>query len=71
VTLLGYTVMCEQTGLKQLVCDVALGEQAGFHFAVISDRFFRGWRPKATPRTQGACSAWPPDELVRASLYLA
>lgn len=40
MTLIGYTMMCEQTGPKQLVRDVALAEQAGFDFAVISDHYF-------------------------------
>jgi len=37
VTLIGYTMMGEQAGPKQLVRDVALAEEAGFDFAVISD----------------------------------
>jgi alkanesulfonate monooxygenase SsuD/methylene tetrahydromethanopterin reductase-like flavin-dependent oxidoreductase (luciferase family) len=37
MTLIGYTMMCEQAGPKQLVRDVALAEEAGFDFAVISD----------------------------------
>jgi G6PDH family F420-dependent oxidoreductase len=41
VTLIGYTMMCEQAGPKQLVRDVALAEEAGFDFAVISDHYFR------------------------------
>ena len=36
----GYTMMCEQTGPKQLVRDVATAEAAGFDFAVISDHYF-------------------------------
>jgi hypothetical protein len=40
VTLIGYTMMCEQAGPKQLVRDVALAEQAGFDLAVISDHYF-------------------------------
>jgi G6PDH family F420-dependent oxidoreductase len=40
VTLIGYTMMCEQAGPKQLVRDVALAEEAGFDFAVISDHYF-------------------------------
>jgi G6PDH family F420-dependent oxidoreductase len=39
VTLIGYTMMCEQAGPKQLVRDVALAEEAGFDFAVISDHY--------------------------------
>ena len=40
MTLIGYTMMCEQTGPKELVRDVVLAEQAGFDFAVISDHYF-------------------------------
>ena len=40
VTVIGYTMMCEQTGPKELVRDVQLAEDAGFDFAVISDHFF-------------------------------
>jgi G6PDH family F420-dependent oxidoreductase len=40
MTLIGYTLMCEQAGPKQLVRHVALAEDAGFDFAVISDHYF-------------------------------
>ena len=40
MTLIGYTMMCEQAGPKQLVGDVAVAEEAGFDFAVISDHYF-------------------------------
>ena len=40
MTLIGYMMMCEQAGPKQLVRDVALAEQAGFDFAVISNHYF-------------------------------
>jgi G6PDH family F420-dependent oxidoreductase len=40
MTLIGYTMMGEQAGPKQLVRDVALAEEAGFNFAVISDHYF-------------------------------
>ena len=40
MTLIGYTMMCEQTRPKQLVRDVTLAEEAGFDFAVISDHYF-------------------------------
>src|SRR6202521_3645935 len=40
VTRIGYTMMCEQAGPKQLVRDVVLAEHAGFDFAVISDHYF-------------------------------
>jgi len=33
VTLIGYTMICELAGPKQLVRDLALAEQAGFDFA--------------------------------------
>ncbi|MDT4970032.1 MAG: hypothetical protein QOG22_175, partial [Pseudonocardiales bacterium] len=37
---LGYTLMCEQSGPRELVRDAARAEQAGFEFAVISDHYF-------------------------------
>jgi G6PDH family F420-dependent oxidoreductase len=40
MTMIGYTMMCEQAGPKQLVRDVVLAEDAGFDFAVISDHYF-------------------------------
>src|ERR1700722_11381802 len=40
MTLIGYTMMCEQAGPQQLARDVALAEEAGFDFAVISDHYF-------------------------------
>src|SRR5271156_2277958 len=40
MTTIGYTMMCEQAGPKQLVGDVVAAEQAGFEFAVISDHYF-------------------------------
>jgi G6PDH family F420-dependent oxidoreductase len=40
LTLIGYTMMCEQAGPKQLVRDVVLAEEAGFDFAMISDHYF-------------------------------
>jgi G6PDH family F420-dependent oxidoreductase len=40
MTLIGYTMMCEQAGPKQLVRDVALAEEAGFEFTAISDHYF-------------------------------
>lgn len=40
MTQFGYTMMCEQTGPKELVSDVRAAETAGFDFAVISDHYF-------------------------------
>ncbi len=40
MTVIGYTMMCEQAGPKELVRDVQLAEAAGFEFAVISDHYF-------------------------------
>jgi G6PDH family F420-dependent oxidoreductase len=37
---IGYTMMCEQTGPRELVRDVVRAEDAGFDFAVISDHYF-------------------------------
>jgi len=54
MTLIGYTMMCEQAGPKQLVRDVALAEQAGFDFAVINDQPpYREGPSKAVQRTEG------------------
>ncbi|MDQ1391833.1 MAG: hypothetical protein QOF30_810 [Acidimicrobiaceae bacterium] len=40
MTEIGYTLMCEQAGPKQLVVDAVRAEEAGFPFAVISDHYF-------------------------------
>lgn len=37
---IGYTMMCEQSGPKELVADVEVAERVGFDFAVISDHYF-------------------------------
>lgn len=39
MTEFGYTMMCEQSGPRQLVADVARAEEAGFTFSVISDHY--------------------------------
>jgi G6PDH family F420-dependent oxidoreductase len=39
MTLIGYTMMCEQAGPKELVRDAQVAESAGFDFAVISDHY--------------------------------
>jgi len=39
VTVIGYTLMCEQSGPKELVSSVTAAEGAGFEFAVISDHY--------------------------------
>jgi G6PDH family F420-dependent oxidoreductase len=40
MTQFGYTAMCEQTPVRQLVSDLQAAEQAGFDFSVISDHYF-------------------------------
>lgn len=40
MTRFGYTAMCEQTPVRQLVSDLAAAEQAGFDFSVMSDHYF-------------------------------
>jgi G6PDH family F420-dependent oxidoreductase len=37
---IGYTMMCEQSGPKELVRDLILAEEAGFDYSVISDHYF-------------------------------
>jgi G6PDH family F420-dependent oxidoreductase len=40
VTRIGYTLMCEQQGPKELIRDVQAAESVGFEFAVVSDHYF-------------------------------
>ena len=40
MTRIGYTMMCEQAGPKELVRDVQAAERHGYDFAVISDHYF-------------------------------
>jgi alkanesulfonate monooxygenase SsuD/methylene tetrahydromethanopterin reductase-like flavin-dependent oxidoreductase (luciferase family) len=58
MTLVGNTMMCEKAGPKQLVRDVALAEEAGFDFAVISDHYFP-WLD-----TQEQFIRWAASELL-------
>ena len=37
---IGYTMMCEQSGPKELVRDLRMAEEAGFDYSVISDHYF-------------------------------
>jgi G6PDH family F420-dependent oxidoreductase len=37
---IGYTMMCEQSGPKELVRDLVQAEEAGFDYSVISDHYF-------------------------------
>ncbi len=56
---IGYTMMTEQAGPRELVDHVVGAERAGFDFSVTSDHYFPGWSPRATPPTPGASSAPP------------
>lgn len=40
MTQFGYTAMCEQTPVRQLVSDLQAAEDAGFDFSVMSDHYF-------------------------------
>jgi G6PDH family F420-dependent oxidoreductase len=40
MTEFGYTAMCEQTPVRQLVTDLVAAEAAGFGFSVMSDHYF-------------------------------
>ena len=40
MTQFGYTAMCEQTPVRQLVGDLVAAEDAGFDFSVMSDHYF-------------------------------
>ncbi|MBF6558470.1 MAG: TIGR03557 family F420-dependent LLM class oxidoreductase [Acidimicrobiales bacterium] len=37
---IGFTMMCEQSGPKDLLRDLTLAEAAGFDYSVISDHYF-------------------------------
>ena len=39
MTQFGYTAMCEQTPVRQLVSDLQAAEQAGFDFSAMSDHY--------------------------------
>src|SRR3977135_2262276 len=39
MTEFGYTMMCEQSGPRELVADLVAAEEAGFDFSVISDHY--------------------------------
>ena len=53
---IGYTMMCEQAGPRQLVRDVVRAEEAGFDFAVISDHYFPWLDVRVMRPTPGASS---------------
>ena len=69
MTTFGYTMMCEQSGPKELVCDVRRAEEVGFAFAVISDHYFpwleaQGHSPYAWSVLGAAAQATSTIELM-------
>lgn len=60
---LGYTLMSEQSGPKDLVRFAALAEQAGFDFEVMSDHYFpvAGGAGALRLRVEHARSSHPGD----------
>jgi G6PDH family F420-dependent oxidoreductase len=69
MTTFGYTMMCEQSGPKELVRDVRRAEEAGFAFAVISDHYFpwleaQGHSPYAWSVLGAAAQATSTIELM-------
>jgi alkanesulfonate monooxygenase SsuD/methylene tetrahydromethanopterin reductase-like flavin-dependent oxidoreductase (luciferase family) len=63
VTLFGYTMMGEQAGPKQLVRDVALAEEAGSDFAVISDHYFPWLEVQGHSPTSSRPGVWDLPEV--------
>ena len=59
MTVIGYTMMCEQAGPKELVRHVQAAESAGFEFAVISDHYFPGVDAMGHSPTPGLSSGPP------------
>jgi alkanesulfonate monooxygenase SsuD/methylene tetrahydromethanopterin reductase-like flavin-dependent oxidoreductase (luciferase family) len=57
-------MMCEQAGPKQLVRDVALAEDAGFDFAVISDRYFPWLQAQGQSRTRRRSASRHNDRMA-------
>ena len=49
----GYTLMCEQSGPRELVRDSVRAEAAGFDFEVISDHYFPWLASQGTRRMPG------------------
>jgi alkanesulfonate monooxygenase SsuD/methylene tetrahydromethanopterin reductase-like flavin-dependent oxidoreductase (luciferase family) len=49
MTQFGYTAMCEQTPVRQLVSDLQAAEQAGFDFSVMSDHYFPWFEDQGHP----------------------
>jgi G6PDH family F420-dependent oxidoreductase len=69
MTRFGYTLMCEQSGPRELVRDAARAEAAGFDFEVISDHFFpwldaQGHAPNAWATLGAVASATERVELM-------
>ena len=67
---LGYTMMTEQAGPKELVAHVVAAEQAGFDFEVISDHYFpwldaQGHAPNAWAVLGAVATATQRVPLVR------
>ncbi len=57
---IGYTMMTEQAGPRELVGHVVGAEWLGFDCSVnIPTTTSPGWIPRATPPTHGVCSAPP------------
>ena len=59
---IGYTMMSEHSGPRQLVKDVVWAEQVGFDFSVVSDHYFPWMEEQGTPRTCRACRGRPPRQ---------
>lgn len=58
MTQFGYTAMCEQTPVRQLVSDLQAAEQAGFDFSAMSDHYFPWLEDQGHSATRGRC--WVP-----------
>lgn len=56
----GYTLMCEQAGPKQLVDHAVRAEAAGFDHLVMSDHYYPWLESQGHSRTPGRCSARSP-----------
>ena len=53
---IGYTIMSEQAGPKQLVADAVRAEDAGFDFVAASDHYFPWLDEQGHSPYSGRCS---------------
>jgi hypothetical protein len=64
MTKFGYTAMCEQTPVRQLLGDLAAAEEVGFDFSVMSDHYFPWIEVQIGAEHQDSFIKWAAQELL-------